>query len=111
MTSIHIVRDKDGFIWQIIVEGHANAARKGKDIVCAAVSTVTFTAINALEELVGLRCYKMQGDRIEISIPLDIEDCIKPKVRVILDTIAVGYKQIEFTPKYKRYISVLDEEV
>jgi uncharacterized protein YsxB (DUF464 family) len=112
MTRVNIVRDKEGFIWEITVDGHAGASGKGdNDIVCAAISAVAFTAINALEELAGIKSYSKKDGCIKCTVPVDIPQDLKPKVKIILDTVAIGFKQIEYTPSYRRYISVLDEEV
>lgn len=112
MTNVNIVRDKEGFIWEITVDGHAGSSQKGdNDIVCAAVSAIAFTAINALEELTGIKSYSTKDGWMKCTVPADIPQDLKPKVKIILDTIAIGFKQIEYTPSYKRYISVLDEEV
>lgn len=112
MTNVNIIRDNEGFIWEIQVKGHAKSSKKGEnDIVCAAISTITFMAVNALEELAGIKSYSIKDDCIKCTIPVDIPQELKPKVKVILDTIAIGFKQIEYTPSYKKYISVLDEEV
>ena len=37
----------------INVQGHADYAESGKDIVCAAVSTLTYTLINSINALTG----------------------------------------------------------
>lgn len=42
---------KNNFINSIEVKGHANYNIKGKDIVCAAVSTAVIVTYNALEHL------------------------------------------------------------
>lgn len=42
------VRKKDNII---TICGHANSADYGKDIVCAAVSTVVYTTVNALKRI------------------------------------------------------------
>ena len=112
MTNVSIVRDSEGFIWEFTVEGHAGSSKKGEnDIVCAAISAITFTAVNALEELAGIKSCSMEEGRIKCSIPADISAQLKPCVKIILDTIAIGFKQIEYTPSYRKYISILDEEV
>jgi len=36
-------------------QGHAGYGRSGKDIVCAAVSALAYTAAGALEELAGIK--------------------------------------------------------
>lgn len=42
MIKINISKDK------IIIKGHAEYDEKGKDIVCAAVSTIVTTSVNAI---------------------------------------------------------------
>ena len=37
--------------WRITIEGHAKYAEEGKDIVCAAVSILSWTLIKSLQEL------------------------------------------------------------
>ena len=43
---------------QIHVQGHANTAPKGQDIVCAAVSALTLTLIRGLTEICHTKIYK-----------------------------------------------------
>ena len=109
MITINIVRDKSGFIWQYIVEGHAGFAEEGKDIICSAVSTVAYTGINALDELVGIKNYGIENGYMICSVPTDILPELKEKVSIILETIVVGFRQLQLT--YEDYVSVLDEEV
>lgn len=109
MITINIVRDESGFIWQYIVEGHAGFAEAGKDIICSAVSTVAYTGINALDDLVGIKNYGIENGYMICSVPTDILPELKEKVRIILETIVVGFKQLQLT--YEGYVSVLDEEV
>lgn len=45
MIEIHIRKNS------IKINGHANSAPKGHDIVCAAVSALTFTLIASLQDL------------------------------------------------------------
>ena len=110
MINISIFRDVEGFIWQFIVEGHAEYDEPGRDIVCAAVSVTAYTAAGALEELAGLKnVYTEREGYMLCSIPQDISQPIKQTVKVILETTAIGFKQIELA--YEDYVSVLDEEV
>ena len=109
MITINVIRDKSGFIWQYIVEGHAGYAEVGKDIICSAVTAVAYTGINALDELVGIRNYGIEDGYMICSVPTDISPELKEKVRIILETVVVGFKQLEFS--YEDYVSVLDEEV
>lgn len=110
MVKISIVRDSSGFIWQMSLEGHAGHNRRGKDIVCAAVSVTAYTAVGALEELAGISgCFTDSDGFFFCSIPQDITEKQKQIVRIILDTTAVGFKQVEL--EYPKHVSVLEEEV
>lgn len=111
MIKVHIVRDNQGFIWEFSVKGHAGAGRLGRDIVCAGVSAIVYTALGGLQELADIESYIEKDGLIKCSIPTDIAKEKKPVVKVILDTMAIGLKQLRYTPSYKRYISILDEEV
>ncbi|MCR4434945.1 MAG: ribosomal-processing cysteine protease Prp [Clostridiales bacterium] len=110
MVNIHIVRDKEGFIRQFIVKGHAGFDEEGKDIVCAAVSITAYNAVGALEDLAGIRrCYSERDGYMLCSIPDNISEEKKQIAKIILETTAIGFKQIQ--RKYKNYVSVMDEEV
>lgn len=109
MITINVVRDESGFIWQYIVEGHAGAGEAGNDLVCCAVSTVAYMGINALDELVNIKSYGIEDGYMVCSIPADIPVHLKDKVRIILETIVVGFKQLQLDNE--DYVSVLDEEV
>ena len=109
MISIHIVRDSKGFIWEFSISGHAGFGEHGEDIVCSAVSAVAYTAIGALDHLAGVRNYSEKDGYMKCSIPLDVPQDRKFKAQVILDAMAIGLKQIE--DSYKKYVSVVDEEV
>ena len=43
---------------RIRVQGHANAAPKGQDIVCAAVSALTLTLIRGLKDIACMTIYE-----------------------------------------------------
>ena len=110
MIKISIVRDKEGFIWQFIVKGHAGYKESGKDIVCSAVSVTAYNAVNGLEALAGLKNFYSDKDGyMRCSIPEDIPMTSKEVAKIILETTAIGFKQIGLS--YRKYVSVLDEEV
>lgn len=46
-------RNQDGDIISFEVSGHANTGPYGSDIVCAAVSALTFSTVNGVEALAG----------------------------------------------------------
>ncbi|NLC69110.1 MAG: ribosomal-processing cysteine protease Prp [Clostridiaceae bacterium] len=109
MIRIRFFRDKEGFIWKFDIRGHSGYAEKGKDIICAGVSALGYTAVGALAELTGINNYAEKEGYMECSIPGDVKDDLKPSVKVILETVFIGLKQIENS--YKEYVVVEEEEV
>lgn len=109
MIDVHVVRDSNGFIWQYSVAGHALFDEAGKDIVCSAVSVVAFLGINALMDIAGIDNYSYEDGYLICSIPSDIPEEKKVEVRTILETVVIGFRQVELT--YSEYVRVLDEEV
>ena len=51
----------------IVIEGHANSASKGEDLVCAGVSSIGVGVLNALDELCH-NCCLLQMDNGYINI-------------------------------------------
>lgn len=114
MINIHIVRDSTSFIWEFTVDGHAGYGEEGNDIICAAVSAITYTALGALDDIVGIRKYKKQFyieqyGYIKCSLPVDLSEDERFKARIILDSMAIGLKQVK--KAHSRYLKVIDEEV
>ncbi len=109
MIKINIVRDNKGFIWEFKIKGHAGFSNSGEDIICAAISAIAYTALGGLDELVGIKNYKEKDGYIRCSIPVDIATHQMEKVKIILETMVIGFRQIEMA--YRDYVVVLDEEV
>ena len=58
MTTIEFIKNKQGAYRQIVCMGHAGYAKKHlfykePDILCAAISTLVISTLNALEALAG----------------------------------------------------------
>ena len=96
---IHIrIKVKDRHV-TIDVNGHANAAPKGEDVVCAGVSTLVLTLVEALVR-VGAQDYKcdLGGGKAHI-------ECRQTKAtKPILNTIVCGMDLLAAT--YPQYVEV-----
>jgi len=55
MVTFSIRRDRNNRINGFTCSGHAGYSEKGTDIVCAAISALTQTAVLALDRLVGVK--------------------------------------------------------
>ncbi len=109
MITVKIKKTQNDDMYGFVVTGHAGFGKKGKDIVCAAVSSVAYNAINALQELVGISDFKQNDGYIKCDIPDDLNESDRYKINIILKTIEIGFKQI--ASSYPRHVSVLYEEV
>lgn len=109
MTKVKVVRNKQKNIVSLTVEGHSGYGTSGNDIVCAAISAVSQTAIGAMQELIGGCEYVIEDGYMNCAIPANISDNKEKEASLILEVIVVGLKQIELS--YKGYVLVLDEEV
>lgn len=87
MIELH--RQKDGF--KLI--GHANYAPIGQDIVCAGVSTLVQTLIQAIEEMTEDKIeYSMQSGLVEIK-----HGILSERAQVLFESFFVGMKLIAGT--------------
>ena len=80
------------------VEGHAGVAPQGKDIVCSAVSILTYTLAKAIEgmynrdELNEILKINLESGNAEISISPRF--AFRKDARLIFDTICDGYELV-----------------
>lgn len=85
---------KDERIYKVTVSGHANYAKAGSDIVCAAISMLTIATINGLTEVVGLSendvLQQMSEGYTAFSIPDTLTDLETMKVDTLLMTYRMG---------------------
>ena len=100
MIKIVIKRDVSSQkITQIEVKGHANSADYGKDLVCAAVTTVMTGGMNALQD--KDYDFKLEEGHIYVKaldIPSDYDSVVLKTMEVQLMTIEESnhkYVQIE----------------
>lgn len=110
MIKIIILLDKEKNINGLKISGHAGYDEMGQDIVCAGVSALTYTLINALESLAGVhaKCEITEG-YVSYILPKKIDSVVYEKSQLILKTIVLGYYNM--MDSYKTYIEVLEEEV
>lgn len=98
MTSIRV--DVDGMRLEII--GHAGYATKGQDIVCAAVSTLTYTLAQNLALMLCMDEYSAQFNEGYAYIEANPPETSAEQCRGIFMTIANGYAML--AAQYGQYI-------
>ena len=87
---IHIVlTEQNDLIRTVEVSGHSGSAEKGRDLICAAVSTIVFGTGNALDEL-GSTSEVIVGDnRVTIHAASD------EKTQIILRTMEIQLRTVQ----------------
>lgn len=93
-------------------QGHAGYAVHGRDIVCAGVSVLAFSIVNALERFVGnnrlqVVC-KDEGD-LKLTLTKDLSPAAMHDAQVLLETLYLSLSNLQDT--YPKYLKVVIEEV
>lgn len=110
MIDISIVKNKDGFVYGFEACGHSGYAEHGKDIVCAAISALAYTAVGAVSEMTKVEAdWSYKDGYMLYMVHSDIAENDRSIVKTILDAIVIGFKQIELS--YKGYVSIRIKEV
>ncbi|MBQ7507354.1 MAG: ribosomal-processing cysteine protease Prp [Lachnospiraceae bacterium] len=109
MISVTIRRSVKGDLMGFSVSGHALYDRKGKDIVCAAVSVLTINTVNAVEMLTeDLFSAESDENGGRLSFRF-LGDEISDKGRVLLEALVLGLNGIR--EEYgEEYLSIVEKE-
>ena len=87
------------------IKDHAGYADYGQDIVCAAISALSQTAVMGLQEVVGIECrVEIQDAYLACRLSQNASAEIWQQSQVILQTLAKGLKAI--AAEYPDYLSV-----
>lgn len=109
MITLTVDRNLKREITAFKMTGHAGSGPYGYDLVCAAVSAVSFGALNAVESLTGARMKVTQaeaGGFLECICPETTTDAWD-KMQLILEAMLVSMQTIETS--YGNYIKIYDE--
>lgn len=110
MIKVYVTRDITKAISGFEIKGHANFDIKGKDIVCAAVSAIAYTALGGLKNLAKIDFEHTESNgtlECNMNSYADVE--AKNKASVILETMVIGLRQVE--KAYPENVEVVDKEV
>lgn len=109
MINVSIIYD-NGSIREFSVDGHAGYSESGRDIVCAAVSAVTQTAVIGLTEVLGLKIkYEQKDGWLRCVLPGNMNSEDRKLAGAVLNTMLAGLQSIQYS--YKDYISIKEKEV
>lgn len=100
MTKIKPYKSTKGRLLGFAVVGHADYGALGYDIVCAAISALTVTTVNALQEVAEKEIHLIERDGV---VDYRIRGRPNRQTDTLLQTVAAGYKGI--AEEYPLYVS------
>lgn len=105
---MRVKRDDAGDIQSFTIVGHAGYADAGEDIVCAAVSGISFGAINAIYQLLGAELSVEQGEDgyLRCRVPR-FEPETDRKVQLLLDGMIASLRSVAV--EYGQFVQVKDD--
>ncbi|RKD32489.1 ribosomal-processing cysteine protease Prp [Thermohalobacter berrensis] len=113
MTKVRIFTNDKGKIIKYIIKGHTGFERSGRDILCSAVSTLSQTALIALNEVCDIPekdiDFKVEDGYLEVNIPRNLDIEKRMKTDIVLDTMLVGIKAL--IKEYPEYLTLEFREV
>jgi len=109
MTSIRLYRDRRGLLRGFSVIGHTGSAEAGEDIVCAGVSALSQTAVNALESVAGIEAIFHLGEGyLSVRLPRGLSARARHTAQVILRTVRQGLNDI--ATAYPQYVRISQKD-
>ena len=110
MTRIDIFRDKSGNIAVIECSGHSGYAEEGSDIVCASVTSVIYSALNGIENILHIPFGYETGDGyLRAVMPDDLDDTQIKHISILLESMYQFL--IQLSEQYPDNVSVSELEV
>lgn len=105
MTKVCLFKNKR--IIGFEVKGHSGFAQEGSDIVCAAISALTQTAVMGFEQVAKAQMtYRIQEGRLFCRLN-DMESNIR--AQAIMDATILGLEEIE--RQYPEHMRISKQEV
>ncbi len=97
------LRRENGLYAGFEAKGHALFAPHGQDIVCAAVSALTTTCVNALETVAGVRAeVTVRDGEMKVALPRDAGH----DAQVILSAMAQGLRDV--AQQYPEHLQLIE---
>ncbi|MED1852057.1 ribosomal-processing cysteine protease Prp [Brevibacillus borstelensis] len=99
-------------IKEVCISGHANAAAYGSDIVCSAVSAISFGILNAIHPLLGIVPQVSQapkdGGFLRWSISSLEDAALHEKQQLLAESMVISLLAV--AEQYGSYVSVQDDK-
>lgn len=105
-----MIHRKENKVSSFTLSGHAESGPYGYDLVCAAVSAVSFGAVNGVTELCDISLDIEQGERggfLSVTLPDDIDEKTWAKASFLFDAMIISLQTIE--REYSQFIQITEK--
>jgi uncharacterized protein len=113
MTEVVILKDSRGNIQGYVAEGHSGYGRHGEDIVCAAISVLTQTALLSLNKVCKIREkdieFRLKDGYLKVMLKGGLGAKARENANLVLETMVVGLESI--VEEYPDFITLKYREV
>lgn len=115
MIEVNIYRGNGNVIKRFKIHGHSNFAPYGEDIVCAAVSILSYTILKSLVDVCNLNedeiSYRVDEETGFLDLRILIHEYDKRIIttQVVFETFVVGIKSL--VESYPKYVTLENREV
>ena len=92
MITAVFYKDPEGNFKSFTISGHAEFADEGQDIVCAAVTALSFNTVNAIEKLTGAPL-KYDAD-VDGHLVCTLQEAGHQDAQLLIQALVLGLKQI-----------------
>ncbi len=108
MIHVNFIKDSGNLV-SFEVRGHADFDEYNRDIVCSAVSVLTYAIINGITDVVKVNAsFEVKDGFSKLSLKGQSLENIE-KCQVLMETMLLGIKSMEI--EYGKYIILKMEEV
>ena len=109
MTNVKIYLDKNKNIVKAVFDGHAMHSN-GNDIVCSAISAVSYMTLNTLENVLGIDIgYETDEGYLFFVMPDDLSFELRDKSNIVLEGMYLFLNDLK--EQYRDNITISELEV
>jgi uncharacterized protein YsxB (DUF464 family) len=112
MIDVQVTRNGAHEIVEITLTGHAGAGKHGEDIVCAAVSGISFGNLNAvhllLETIPDVQTLPREGGFLRWNLHLFDDASLHEKQQLLAESMVIAL--VAVAKQYGEYIQVTDNK-
>lgn len=109
MTSIEITKDKSGNIVKFVIDGHSEFS-DDNDIVCSAISAVSYSTLNGLSNVLHIPFgYEKNDGYLYFVLPDDLENELREQANILLNSMYLFFLDLE--EQYKENVNITTLEV